>query len=267
MTDARQHLDDIRRQFTRQADAYSDMPQTVDAARMDALAAFTGVQPHHEVLDVACGPGFLTAALARRCARVLGVDATPALLERARSHAARNGMTNLGFNLGDAETLPFADGRFDVVTCKAAFHHFARPERVLREMRRVVKNHGRVMVADMLGSEDTPRAQYQDRIERLCDPTHVRALPRSEFERMFSSAALEVLSASSGKVDYDVDEWMAHGGPPAETAAEIVRLFEASLDEDRSGLAVRREGGKLRFSHRVVSFLLTPAPPAHRSRS
>ena len=261
MSDPREHLDHIRRQFTRQAAAYSDMPQTSDAARAEALAAFTGVQPHHEVLDVACGPGFLTAALARRCARALGVDATPALIERARTHAARSGITNLHVHLGDAEALPFASGRFDVVTCKAAFHHFPRPERVLREMRRVVKDDGRVMVADMLGSEDTARSEYQDRIERLCDPTHVRALPRSEFERLFASMGLEVVAAPSGTMDYDVDEWMAHGGPPASAAAEIVRLFEASLDEDRSGLAVRREGGRLRFSHRVVSFLLRPLPP------
>jgi ubiquinone/menaquinone biosynthesis C-methylase UbiE len=267
MSDPREHLDHIRRQFTRQADAYSDMPQTSDAARAEALASFTGVQPHHEVFDVACGPGFLTAALARRSARALGVDATPALIERARNHAAQSGITNLRFQLGDAEALPFAAERFDVVTCKAAFHHFPRPERVLREIRRVVRNDGRVMVADMLGSEDAPQAEYQDRIERLCDPTHVRALPRSEFERLFASIGFGVVAAPSGTMDYDVDEWMAHGGPPASAAAEIVRLFEASLDEDRSGLAVRREGGKLRFSHRVVSFLLQPARAAHPSHS
>ena len=110
----------------------------------------------------------------------------------------------------------------------------------------------------MLGSENPACAQYHDRIERLCDPTHVRALPRSEFERMFAAAGLTVLAAPSGSMDYDVDEWMAHGGPTADVAAEIVRLFEASLETDRSGLAVRREGDWLRFSHRVVSFLLKP---------
>jgi len=144
------------------------------------------------------------------------------------------------------------------VSCKAAFHHFPRPDRVLAEMRRVVKRDGRLLVADMLGSENPACAQYHDRIERLCDPTHVRALPRSEFERMFAAAGLTVLAAPSGSMDYDVDEWMAHGGPTADVAAEIVRLFEASLETDRSGLAVRREGDWLRFSHRVVSFLLKP---------
>ena len=258
MDDSREHLERVRRQFTRQADAYSDMPQTSDAARAEALAAFTGVQPHHDVLDVACGPGFLTAALARRCARAFGLDGTPALLERARLHAAERGLDNLRFHQGDAEALPFADERFDVVSCKAAFHHFPRPDRVLAEMRRVVKRDGRLLVADMLGSENPACAQYHDRIERLCDPTHVRALPRSEFERMFAAAGLTVLAAPSGSMDYDVDAWMAHGGPPADVAAEIVRLFEASLETDRSGLAVRREGDWLRFSHRVVSFLLKP---------
>ena len=96
-----------------------------------------------------------------------------------------------------------------MVSCKAAFHHFPRPDRVLAEMRRVAKADGRLLVADMLGSEDPACAAYQDRIERLCDPTHVRALPRSEFERMFAAAGLAVLAAPSGSMDYDVDEWMA----------------------------------------------------------
>jgi ubiquinone/menaquinone biosynthesis C-methylase UbiE len=257
--DARDHIERVRRQFTRQADAYAEMPETHDEARLDKLVTFTGAAPQHQVLDVACGPGFLTMAFARRCSRAQGVDATPALLERARAEATRRGVTNVRFDLGDAEALAFADATFDVVACRAAFHHFPRPARVLAEMRRVTAAGGCLLIADMLGSEDPATAAEHDHIERLCDPSHVRALPASEFERLFAAAGLGVVARPSGAMDYDVEAWMAHGGPSPAAAAEIVRRLEASLAVDRCGLSVRREAGRLRMSHTVVSFLLRPA--------
>jgi ubiquinone/menaquinone biosynthesis C-methylase UbiE len=256
MGDSHERLEEIRRQFTRQADAYAAMPQTKDAAAHAGLVALVGAKPTDRVLDVACGPGFLTMAFARQCARAQGIDATAALLERARAEASRNGLHNVRFGLGDAEALPFADATFDVVACRAAFHHFERPQRVLAEMRRVVRSGGRLLVADMLGSEEPAKAAYHDRIERLCDPTHVRALPASEFERLFADTRLEVMARPSGVMHVDVGEWMGHGGPTPAAAAEIVRAFEDSLAVDRCGLAVRREDGRLRFSHTVAAFVL-----------
>ena len=261
MGDSREHLEEIRRQFTRQADAYAAMPQTKDDAALDGLVALVGPEPTARVLDVACGPGFLTMAFARRSARVQGIDATAALLERARAEARRRGLDHVQFDLGDAEALPFGDATFDVAACRAAFHHFERPERVLAEMRRVVTPDGRLLVADMLGSEEPAKAAYHDRIERLCDPTHVRALPASEFERLFAAAGLALIARACGSMHYDVDDWMAHGGPARTAAAEIVNAFEASLAVDRCGLAVRREEGRLRFSHTVAAFVLRPGTP------
>src|SRR5262245_5535021 len=234
----RSHLEKVRDQFTRQADAYVRMRQTTDQAALAGLVAISGARPEHHALDVACGPGFLTMTLATVCARVWGVDATGEFLARARSEAERRGLANVEFRQGDAERLPFPEATFDVVCCRAAFHHFPRPARILGEMVRVVRPGGRVMIADMLGSEDPEKAAYHDRIEQLCDPTHVRALPPSSFDQLFADAGVEVTGRHTTTVWYDVEEWMAHGGPNDEAAREIVALLEASLDVDRSGLAV-----------------------------
>jgi ubiquinone/menaquinone biosynthesis C-methylase UbiE len=256
MSDAQQHLQKIRDQFTRQADAYIRMKQTTDEEALGKLAAMTGVQPDHRVLDVACGPGFLTMAFAQRCAEAVGLDATTEFLSRATEEAVRRGLRNIQFREGDAGWLPFADRTFDVVSCRAAFHHFTRPERVLAEMRRVLKPAGRIMIADMIASGDKEKAEYHNRVERLCDPTHVRALAESEFDRMFRDAGLEVLLRPKLMLHYDLFEWMGHGGPGEAAAREIVALMEASVDTDRTGLNVRREDGKLRFSHTAVAFLV-----------
>lgn len=249
------HIERIRTQFTKQWDAYARMKQTYDERPLAGLVRLTGVGPGERVLDVACGPGFLTRAFARAGAVATGLDATDAFLVFARAEAADEGLANVEFRAGDAERLPFDDGAFDVVTCRAAFHHFPRPARVLAEMRRVCRAGGRVMVADMLGNDDPTRAAAHDRIERLCDPTHVRALPAPELERLFAETGLRMVFAPRSTMDYDADEWIAHGGPDAATADHIRRLLAESIDGDHAGLQVRREDGRLRFTHQTAAFL------------
>ena len=259
MADPR-HVERVREQFTRQAEAYAGMRQTHDEAPLRALVALTAAGPESRALDVACGPGFLTLAFAARCANARGIDATPAFVERASRVARERGVGNASFAQGDVNALPEPDAAWDVVACRAAFHHFERPARVLAEMARVARPGGALLVADLLGSEQPERAQLHDRIERLCDPTHVRALPRSEFLRLFRAQGLELLAQPGSELGYDVDDWLAHGGPDAATAAEIRALLEGSIDGDRADLAVQREGSRLRFRHRTAAFLLrTPS--------
>jgi ubiquinone/menaquinone biosynthesis C-methylase UbiE len=250
------HVDRIREQFTRQAEAYARMRQASDEASLALLVALAEPSPAAHVVDVACGPGFLTLAFAARCARATGIDATDAFLALARAEAARRGLANVEFVAGDVNQLHLTDASVDLVSCRAAFHHFPEPARVLAEMRRVAKPGGTLLVADLLGSEDPAQAARHDEIERLCDPTHVRALPLSEFERLFRQAGLEVVHRPTTALHYDVEEWLAHGGPGSETAAVIRRLFEASLDGDSTGLRVRRENGRLRFTHAAAAFVL-----------
>lgn len=256
MSNASDHVERIREQFTRQADPYARMQQTRDDRGLDALVALCGTQASDRVLDVACGPGFLTLAFARRASHVTGVDATEALLDLARREARSRGIENVRFQTGRAEALDLPDAGFELVSCRAAFHHFPDPAAVLAEMRRVVKPGGRLLVADLLGSEEPEQAAYHDQIERLCDPTHTRALPLSAFESLFEEAGLEVLAQPTSTLSYDADEWMAHGGPDATTAKRIRELLEASLERDRSGLEVQRVDGRLRFRHRTAAFLL-----------
>src|SRR5688572_5378739 len=106
MDDSQLHMQKIRDQFTRQAEAYIRMRQTTDEEALGKAVALTGVQSEHRVLDVACGPGFLTMAFARRCAEAVGLDATSVFLSLAREEAERRGLRNIQFHEGDAERLP-----------------------------------------------------------------------------------------------------------------------------------------------------------------
>ena len=258
MGEKHSHLLTVRNQFTRQADSYLRMKTVTDQEGLDRLVSLVEIQPVHQVLDVGCGPGFYTMTLAQRCGRAIGIDATPELLARAREEARQRGLRNLQFIEGDAEHLPFPTHAFDVVTSRAAFHHFVHPERVLAEMKRVLKPNGRVLIADMIASEDREKADYQNRLERLCDPSHTRALSQSEFDRLFNQAGLEVVLQPRLTLDYELYEWMDHAGPTPEAVQQIIRLMEASLNVDRTGLNVRRESDQIKFTYIGIPFVARP---------
>lgn len=256
MDDQGDNLTSVQRQFRRQAEAYSTMKVVTDPRILEHMVEISAVRPDSRVLDVACGPGFVAMAFAPRCQSVLGIDATDTLVARARAEAARRAISNLSFALANVERMPLASARFDLATCRFAFHHFAHPRAVLAEMTRVLKPGARMVIVDMTTSEDPAKSDYHNRLERLCDPSHARAIPVSEWERMIAETGLEAVYGGGRETSYDLEAWMAHGGPPPERHAQIIEMMEASLAADRSGLKVRRDNGQIWFSHTGVTYVL-----------
>ncbi len=251
------HLRLIQSQFDRQAEAYESLPDVQDEKGLNAIVALANLSRTESVLDLACGPGFLTVAFARNCKRAVGLDATPKLLAHGYSNAARVGVHNVCFVLGDAEMLPFAAGAFDVAVCRAAFHHFRDPHAVLGQIIQVLKRKGRLIVGDQVNAEHPRRASYHDRLEKLCDPTHVHALSESEFLRMFATAGLRLASKLGGELKYSLEEFISHGGPPPAVAQEIEDMaLKAINDPDLTDLRFYRELGELFMVHNIARFVL-----------
>ncbi len=104
-----------------------------------------------DLLDIGCGTGTLAAMLIGSSlnARVVGLDYAESMAaaasQKARSaHAGERAC----FTRGDSEHLPFADASFDVVTCSNSFHHYPHQEDCVRQMRRVLRPGGRLMIVD-----------------------------------------------------------------------------------------------------------------------
>ena len=100
------------------------------------------------VVDVGTGTGFMAAGLAPFAGQVIGVDFSDAMLAVARENMAHFGLTNVKFRQGDLEHLPLDDGSGDVVVANMALHHAPDPSVALREMARVCKPGGYVVITD-----------------------------------------------------------------------------------------------------------------------
>lgn len=129
---------------------YEALWQAQLADAQSALLAAAALRPGEQVLDVACGTGLVTFEAARAVGpsgRVLGVDLSGGMVAVARQRALQRRAANIGFERMDAEALALPDARFDVVLCALGLMYLPQPEQGLREMRRLLRPGGRVVLA------------------------------------------------------------------------------------------------------------------------
>ena len=119
------------------------------------------------LLDAGCGPGTVTAGLARAVSpgEVVGLDSAPGVLEHARAHAAEEGVDNVTFTAGDVYALEFADAEFDVVYANQLLQHLTDPVRAITEMRRVLKPGGLLAVRDADYATMSPHPKFPEFLE------------------------------------------------------------------------------------------------------
>jgi SAM-dependent methyltransferase len=180
--DTSPHDTKIVEQFTRWAQPFADLPIHSEADGLARTLDAAAIEPHMSVLDVACGPGIVACAAARNASHVTGIDLTPAMIDQAQKRQRALGLGNLDWHVGNACALPFNEGAFDIVLTRYSFHHLPDAIVALREMKRVCRAGGRLVVIDATPSPQS-QAAY-DRMEILRDPSHTSALTLEQLRIM-----------------------------------------------------------------------------------
>jgi len=246
----------IQRQFGAAAARYTASDYHGAGADLAAMLEAASPRAGERVLDVGCGAGHTALAFAPRVREVVGLDLTEAMLAEARALAARRRIPNLRTEQGDAMALPHADASFDLVTCRQCAHHFERPLAALREMARVLRPGGRLVLVDSVAPEEPALDTFLNAIELLRDPSHVRDHPVSHWLGLFDAAGLAAECRHRWRLAIDFDDWVLRMATPPQRVAVLRGLLADATDGVRAGLGLD-SGERAGFEIPIALFLAT----------
>jgi SAM-dependent methyltransferase len=217
--------DSIREEFTHQSRSFGTSPAMTSEETLGALVEAVPEDPTADWIDLACGPGVVSRAMAARVGTVTGVDLTPAMIEEAERRAQEEGIDNVGFALGDVTALDLDDDSFDGAITRLSLHHIPAPARVVAEMARLVRPGGWVVVSDIVADRDRDANAWREEIERLRDPSHWACHTPEGLRAMGAAAGLVLNEERLIPIEIDFDDWLGRGSGGTDAAGLVAQLL------------------------------------------
>lgn len=198
--------------------------------------AIAQIKTGETVLDLGSGAGFdcfLAARKVGETGRVIGVDMTPAMIDKARANAKKGNYTNVEFRLGEIEALPVEDNSIDVVISNCVVNLAPNKPLVYKEAARVLKPGGRIAISDVVATTEMPEQIKKD--FELYSGCMAGATPLKELEKALKDAGLEnariIINESSRSF---IKDW-------APTSGAENYVASASIEACKPGLALHNQ--------------------------
>ncbi|MDD3374745.1 MAG: methyltransferase domain-containing protein [Candidatus Omnitrophica bacterium] len=245
------HDEKIIDQFTKQAIPFAELPGHLDSIQM--LIELSKVSENDTVLDVACGPGLVACEFAKVAREVKGIDITEKMIEQAKARQKERGLTNISWDIGTVLPLPYESESFSAVVTRYSFHHFLEPRDVLDEMIRVCRTGGVVLVADAVLPVN--KVDAYNRMERLRDSSHTRALSYDEWERLLKGSRLRNLLRGSYKVEMELEKQLKASFPNPGDDEKIRDIFRKDIGVNSLGMDAHMVGDEIHFSYPISIYV------------
>ncbi len=232
--------------FDGQAPGFELSPVQTDAKAIGRLIEGARFPAGALVLDAGCGPGLISRALLDAGLRVVGVDLSRQMIERARNRCAADPERARFIQASVFDPCLDALPPFDAAISRYVLHHTASPEEFLARQAALLKP-GAVMVAcDHITDTDRTRAAFHQEIEVARDKTHTRNLTSGELADLFASIGLGDIHLHEESFLLDFDEWFDRGTPS--DSKENVRKRLLSGPSARGFVASQQPDGSIRIA-------------------
>ena len=241
--------------FGSQAPEYAVSQVHVSDDRLDGIARLASTGPYGWTVDLGTGAGFTAFAVADRSRRVVASDVTRPMLQQARRISQERELENVLLSQNAAEGLPFADDSLDLVTCRAAGHHFTDLPAALSEIRRALRPGGALVMVDTVAPEDDKAAAWLNDVELRRDFSHVNDWKASVIRDLLAERGLEIVEQEDARVYLTFNDWVKRTATAEDEVVALRRDFLTAPPEFKSAFDIQpKEGGDIHFSFPCLIF-------------
>ena len=229
-------------QFGATAQAYLSSKVHAQGADLQRLTELSRSLDRPIALDLGCGAGHAGFAMAQGGAQVTAYDLSAEMLAVVEGEAQHRGMHGLQIKQGAAERLPFADSTFDLVATRFSAHHWIDVPAAMREVRRVLKADGTLVVIDAVAPESPLLDTVLQTVEILRDASHVRDYRVSEWGAMLQAADFAAPESDAWTLPMEFATWVARMRTPELRVNAIRDVLARAAEEARLHFAVQPDG-------------------------
>ena len=252
------HKSLVQHQFGRSADDYATSQVHAAGESLQVLVNLVSAQSDWSVLDVATGAGHTAIAFAPLVDHVVATDITDQMLTTTQQLAETKGVNNLETSLADAESLPFGDQCFDLVTCRLAFHHFQNQHQALTEFARVLKPGGLIGFTDNYTVDDPDAAGFYNQFETIRDPSHHIVHSLAGLNSLFRKAGFEIHDSKLMAKEFEFQKWADRQRVSNSDKEILLDMLDRTPPALQHLLKPRKESGTAYFSLAEVALVTTP---------
>lgn len=228
----------VQEQFGRVAENYRTSQVHASGADLERMAAIVQGYTAPYVLDVGCGAGHVSIAVAPWSRHVVAYDLTAQMLEQVQRQAEERQIQNIVTRQGDVEQMPFADQSFDIVLSRYSAHHWPDPQRALHECLRVLKPGGIFLLSDIVAPEEPGYDSFLQTIELLRDRSHVRDHSISQWQAMCAQQGRSAAVLMTWKLALHFQAWVTRMATAPEYVQIIAALFDSAPADLRLAFAI-----------------------------
>ncbi|GAA0421934.1 MAG: class I SAM-dependent methyltransferase [Bacillota bacterium] len=235
--------ENVKKSFAKNKQAYITSATHARGSDLSLMKDWLELETSMKLLDIATGGGHVAKQLSPFVERVYATDLTKEMLENTKNYL--QDIHNIDYILADAESLPFLNNTFDIITCRTAAHHFPHPEKFIQEVKRVLKTNGTFLFIDNIAPRQSVYANFINQLEGMRDFSHVRCLPIFEWKQLLDSYGLHTVKENVRKKELSYTEWINRTLDHPEDKQKVYHFIKEADEQIKAYYKIQLDQGSV----------------------